>query len=139
MAKRSAREAAMRLLYDYAMQGSDEPVELEAEGPHFVEIRTLSADDREYVDRISQLLPDALAAVDEVIRTHSTNWRFERIAKVDLAILRLALIEIMYLEVPPKLAVNEAVELSKKYSTDKAYQFVNGLLGGYLKSRQNAE
>ena len=125
----------MRMLYDYDMHGSDGQVIFEEDAPHVVDVRTLGDADREYLDRISQLLPESLGKVDEVIEANSKNWRFERISKVDLAILRLALLEIMYLEVPPKLAVNEAVELAKKYSTDKAYKFVNGLLGGYLNSR----
>ncbi|MBD5560854.1 MAG: transcription antitermination factor NusB [Clostridia bacterium] len=135
MVRRNAREAAMRMLYDYDMHGSDGQVIFEEDAPHVVDVRTLGDADREYLDRISQLLPESLGKVDEVIEANSKNWRFERISKVDLAILRLALLEIMYLEVPPKLAVNEAVELAKKYSTDKAYKFVNGLLGGYLNSR----
>lgn len=135
MVRRNAREAAMRMLYDYDMRGSDGPVGFEEEAPHLVEVRALGAEDRSYLDKIGKLLPDSLAQVDEAIAANARNWRFERISKVDLAILRLALLEIMYLEVPPKLAVNEAVELAKKYSTDRAYQFVNGVLGGYLQSR----
>lgn len=135
MVRRNAREAAMRLLYDYDMKGSDGPVGFDEEAPHLVDVRALSDEDRQYVTRIEQLLPESLPQVDKAIGENSKNWRFERISKVDLAILRLALLEIMHLETPPKLAINEAVELAKKYSTDKAYQFVNGLLGGYLKSR----
>ena len=135
MSKRNAREAAMRMLYDYGMCGSDEPAGSDPDAPHFVEMRALNDEDKAYLERIRELLPDSLDVVDGVIAANSKNWRFERIAKVDLAVLRLALLEIMFLEVPPKLAVNEAVELSKKYSTDKAYQFVNGVLGGYLKNR----
>lgn len=125
----------MRMLYDYDMRGSDDPAGLEAEAPHLVEVKALSPEDKRYVECVGELVPTVLPGVDEVIAANSRNWRFDRISKVDLAILRLALIDIMHLEVPPKLAVNEAVELAKKYSTDKAYQFVNGLLGGYLKTR----
>lgn len=125
----------MRMLYDLDMSGSDAPVGFEEEAPHLVDVRALSPEDRRYLEQVTELLPGALSEVDDAIVANSRNWRFERISKVDLAILRLALIEIMRMDVPPKLAVNEAVELAKKYSTDKAYQFVNGVLGGYLKSR----
>ncbi|MEG2189609.1 MAG: transcription antitermination factor NusB, partial [Christensenella sp.] len=65
----------------------------------------------------------------------SKSWRIERIAKVDLAILRLAIYELLFIDdIPAKVTVNEAVELAKKYSDEKSYQFVNGLLGGYLRS-----
>lgn len=135
MVRRNVREAAMRMLYDYGMAGSDEKVAFGDEDPHVFEVGALKDSDRAYLEKIEQCLPEGLEQVDAAIAAHSKKWRFERISKVDLAILRLALLEIMYLDVPPKLAVNEAVELAKKYSTEKAYQFVNGLLGGYLQSR----
>lgn len=135
MPRRNVREAAMRMLYDYDMQGTEGTIDFLEDVPHVADVEALSDADRDYLKKIEAVLPAGLGKVDEAIASNTRKWRFERISKVDLAILRLALIEIMFFDVPPKLAVNEAVELSKKYSTDKAYQFVNGLLGGYLGNR----
>ena len=136
MIRRNVREAAMRMLYDYGMQGSDEKVAFEDDDPHVFEVNALTDADRAYLARIEEYIPDGIGKVDEAIEANSRKWRLDRITKVDLAILRLALIEIMYLDMPPKLVMNEAVELAKKYSTEKSYQFVNGVLGGWLQHRQ---
>lgn len=135
MSKRNVREAAMRLLYDYSMHGSDGTVAFKDEDPHVFEVQPLHDDDRAYLQRIEACVPEGLEEVDALISANSRRWRFDRISKVDLAIMRLALIEILYLDVPYKVAINEAVELAKKYSTDKSYQFVNGVLGGCLENR----
>ena len=69
-------------------------------------------------------------AVDEAINKYAEGWEINRIAKVDLAILRLAVYEILYSDdVPNKVAVNEAVELAKSFSSDKSPSFINGVLG----------
>jgi N utilization substance protein B len=57
------------------------------------------------------------------------NWKIERIAKVDLAILRLSIGEIMYMDIPVSVSINEAVELAKKFGTDDSAKFINGVLG----------
>ena len=74
-----------------------------------------------------------LKEIDELIEKHATNWSFNRIAKVDLSILRLAIYELKYKDVPEKVAVNEAVEIAKVYSTEKSPKFVNGILGSVIK------
>lgn len=73
--------------------------------------------------------------IDNVITKFSFKWGKERLSKVSLAILRLAVYEIIYKsEIPTSVAINEAVELSKKYGTDKESAFINGLLGGVSRS-----
>ena len=70
------------------------------------------------------------AYVDSLISKFSTGWSMQRISKVDLAILRVALFEILYCEdIPPSVSINEAVELSKKYSGEYAGKYINGVLG----------
>ena len=74
--------------------------------------------------------------LDEIISCHSTGWKLSRISKVNISILRLAVFEINYVdEVPDSVAINEAVELAKKYSSPEDAGFVNGILGAYLRSR----
>ena len=74
-------------------------------------------------------LLEKLPEIDARIETHANGWKKERLGKAELAILRVALYEMFYDEVPDAVAINEAVELVKKYGDEKDYQFVNGLLG----------
>ena len=72
--------------------------------------------------------------VDQVIAEKAKGWEVSRLAKSDLTVLRLAVFEILYDEdVPNGVAINEAVELAKKYGTDKSYRFVNGVLASVAK------
>lgn len=73
-------------------------------------------------------------ALDEIIAKHAANWRFERLAAIDRAILRLAIHELRGGETPPKVILNEAVEMAKKFSSEEAGAFVNGVLDSAYKS-----
>lgn len=137
MSRTSAREAAMKLLYEYSITGELSKNSLE-DAPDALETETLDQDNLYYIDQVLAGFHENSNKIDEIITNNSRAWKFERIAKVDLAILRLALYEILYLdEIPEKVTINEAVELAKKYSAEKSYQFVNGLLGGYLRSGES--
>ena len=75
--------------------------------------------------------------LDDVINKYSKGWRANRLPKVNLAILRLAIYEIKYLDdVPNSVAINEAVELAKKYSGEGDYSFINGILGSVAKGEE---
>jgi transcription antitermination protein NusB len=73
-------------------------------------------------------------ALDELIVKYAENWRLERISAIDRAILRLALHELRATDTPPKVVINEAVELAKKFSSEEAGGFVNGILDSYRRS-----
>lgn len=74
--------------------------------------------------------------IDEVIVKFSKNWKINRIPKVNLSILRVAIYEMTFVDdVPDSVAINEAVELCKKYSTKEDSAFVNGILGAYSRSK----
>lgn len=69
------------------------------------------------------------AEIDEKIKAHLENWSMNRLAKVDLIIMRIAIFEICYIDnVPNRVALNEAIEVTKRYSDEKSRKFVNGLL-----------
>ena len=72
--------------------------------------------------------------LDELITKHAENWRLERISAIDRAILRLAMHEMRATDTPPKVVINEAVELAKKFSSEEAGGFVNGILDTYRKT-----
>lgn len=75
--------------------------------------------------------------LDEIISTYSKDWKINRIPKVNLSILRLALYEIIYVEnIPENVAINEAVELAKKYSGKEDSAYINGILGSYSRSKE---
>lgn len=77
---------------------------------------------------------DHRVEIDGIIEQSSKNWKIKRMSKVDLTILRLAVYEIYYVkDIPNNVAINEAVELAKKYSGDEAPAFINGLLANVIK------
>ena len=77
-----------------------------------------------------------ISKLDEIIERYSNGWKLNRIPKVNLSVLRLALAEIIYVDsVPENVAINEAVELAKKYSGNEDYSFINGILGSYSRSK----
>ena len=122
----------MKLLYEYSITDilSKDTIK---EAPDVLEADTLDEDNMRYIDSIVEQFPEKREEIDTIISENSHSWKIDRIAKVDLAILRLALFEILYMGIPDKVTINEAVELAKKYSADKSYKYINGLLGGYLK------
>lgn len=88
----------------------------------------------EYIRRLASGVAEHSVELDEYISKYSKNWRFERIPRVAAAIMRTAMFEVMYMpEIPMKAAINEAIELAKKYETKEVVSFVNGVLGGFIK------
>jgi N utilization substance protein B len=84
-----------------------------------------------FANRLFEGAAKEAAALDEVIVKHAENWRLERLSAIDRAILRLALYELRSTDTPPKVVLNEAVELAKKFSSEDAGSFVNGILDAF--------
>lgn len=124
--RRLNRVAAMQCLYMMEMNRPNDP---KAAVRLFFENQEHP---REYYSFGETLLWGAfekMEEVDQVIRKHAQNWSFERIAKVDLAILRLAVHELLHRrDIPPVVTINEAIDLSKDYSGPDSRRFVNGIL-----------
>lgn len=86
-------------------------------------------------DRVRDILPN-LGVVDQAIALAAPEWPIDKVAKIDLAILRLAVYELMIVRsVPPKVVIDEAVELAKEFGNENSSKFVNGALGTILKSQ----
>lgn len=94
----------------------------------------------EYLDSLVGGVLDRKKEIDGIITSHLRNkWRIERIAKIDLIILRLAIFEIAFVpELANTIAVNEAIELTKTFSDDKSRKFVNGVLSNVLSDIENS-
>jgi N utilization substance protein B len=89
---------------------------------------------RIFANQLFEGAAHAAPELDELIARHAEHWRLERISAIDRAILRLALHEMRATDTPPKVVINEAVELAKKFSSEEASGFVNGILDTFRKS-----
>ena len=91
---------------------------------------------REYIEKVYSGIVGHAAEIDKLIATRTTGWRFERLSPIDKSILRLAVYELLYMpDIPPEVAINEAVELSKAFGTDQARVYVNGILDRIWKDK----
>lgn len=125
MGRRASREIAMKLLYQLEIQKDDR----EAQIQRVLEENSFSEKDREYVIEVIGGVQNNLAYIDKAIEIHSKGWKIGRISKIDLSIMRLSIYEICFRDdIPYNVSVNEAVELAKKYSSEDAGSFVNGIL-----------
>ncbi|WP_102400856.1 transcription antitermination factor NusB [Haloimpatiens massiliensis] len=132
MNRRKSREVAMKLLYGRIINKGEYEDLIE----DFKENSEESTEDVDfsYVIKTLKGIEDKLVEIDEEIEKYLNNWKLNRISKVNLSILRLAVYEIKFTEeIPYRVSVNEAIELAKKYSDDKSPAFINGILGNMTK------
>jgi N utilization substance protein B len=105
-----------------------------------LDAQTQVPEDRDFVIRLVSGVGEHLAALDEVIAETAPEWPIEQITLVDRNVLRLGIYELLYLrEVPPKVAINEAVEIGKAYGGDNSGKFINGVLGTLYKNKIGQE
>ena len=129
MKRSDARECALKLVYDWEMGGDGgEDTRL-----NLLEIQP-DDENKPYVDELVAGVQAHADEVDRLISAHAIGWSLERITRVDLAILRLAAYEMKFGGTPSAVAIDEAVEMAKKYSTEKAGTFINGVLGAIMRS-----
>ena len=102
----------------------------------FIKNHNLKNISEEYFVNSMENLIRNLSKIDEVIKKISKTWSYSRISKVDLAILRVAINEIMFIDIPESIAINEAVKISKEYSTEDSYKFINGVLGSFVRGEE---
>jgi transcription antitermination protein NusB len=125
-----SREFAMQMLFQWDMS-EQEPTKLEAK---FWRAAKATDSTRAFANRLFEGAVKDTAAIDELIVKQAENWRLERLAVIDRAILRLAIYELRTTDTPPKVILNEAVDLAKKFSSEEAGSFVNGILDAVHKS-----
>ena len=124
MNRSMARAQAMKLIYEWEMGGDGgEDTRL-----NLLEIKP-DESETDYMNRMFEGVVANVGAIDERLARFVRGWSLDRVTRVDLAILRLAVYELMLDEEPEGAVINEAVELANQYSTDKAGAFINGVLG----------
>ncbi len=124
-ARRKAREIALQMLYQMEVN----PGELEAALELFWKDISASQPVKEFVNRIVQGVNARQEEIDALLARHSEHWRLSRMDMVDKSILRMGVFEIMFCEdIPVKVAMNEAVDLGKKFGAEESGAFINGIL-----------
>ena len=144
MARAMARVAAMQLIFEHFAGGEGGmPTlqmiydELLAEHPDGMTQSDPGMADRAWIERVLQGVIENQEELDERIQAVSKNWRIERMAQVDLTILRLAAWELLYeTDVPGSVVINEAVEMANTYASEGSGRFINGILGTILRLRE---
>jgi transcription antitermination factor NusB len=128
-----ARELALKLLY---VSDLSRPEQLEEQLADVLEVEAPASGVSELAREISRGVRDSRGELDETIQEVAVNWQVSRMPVIDRAILRMGVYELLHMhDVPPKVTINEAVELAKKYSTEKSGAFVNGVLDKIFQTR----
>jgi N utilization substance protein B len=135
--RRSSRARLLQALYQFGLSGLwPELSQLHA---HFDESASPLAEDADFTGQVFTALQSRLVEIDALIQDASRNWRLDRMAAVDLSLIRLATVELLLETAPPRVVLNEAVELAKEFGTDTSASFVNGVLDGVLRHQHARE
>ena len=130
--RHGARQVALQALYWQQSAQGDAQAALADLCARFA----LSEEVRTFADGLLQQSANHAQEIDELAAAMAQHWSWERIARIDRLILRLALAEMLFIdEIPVRVSINEAVELARSYSTDKSYAFVNGVLDGVVRQK----
>lgn len=136
MASRSrAREVALQALFQEDLNPRDSRDQLAP----FVEARLQEEDLREFATSLVLGVMRNRDELDELLESKADNWSLSRMAATDRNVLRLGAFEIRYAETPDRVAINEAVELAKRFGSKQSSQFVNGILDKLLGTKDKGE
>ena len=132
MNRSAIRELAFKLIYSLEIQKNesiDEQIELYIEAEEITDTKAIV-----YIkDTIKGIEENRDEIIDLIQKNLKADWELNRVSKIDLSLLKLAIYEIKYTNIPYKVAINEAVELAKKYGEDTSKTFVNGILASVIK------
>ena len=129
-ARRKARELALQMLFQHDMSGNEPDMIIAT----FEDLQKSKPNTREFAVKILRGTVDHLSEIDDMIQAQAENWRLSRMAVVDRNIIRMSVYEFLHESDTPKLVIiDEAIEIAKKYGTQKSSQFINGILDGILK------
>lgn len=133
MNRSAAREKAFKYLYSMEIQHEKtiEQLELYMDNNDITDLKT-----KEYITDVVEGINKNEEEIQELININlKAKWQMERISKINLALLKLAIYEILYKEIPYKVAINEVIELAKKYGDDNSRSFINGVLASIVKQK----
>lgn len=136
MNRSAIREQAFKLIYSLNIQRNEnleEQIELYIENNMITEKRA-----KEYIRESVKGVEENKEAILKLIEKNlKSDWKIDRISKIDIAILKLAIYELEYTEIPFKVVINEAVEIAKKYGEDTSKNFINGILASIVKEKNS--
>ena len=135
MNRSSAREQAFKLLYSLEIQKENlqEQIELYFENEDISDEKT-----KKYITDVVNGIENNISEIEQKISENlKKDWKLDRISKINLVLLKLAIYEILYTETPYKVAINEVVEIAKKYGDDTSPNFINGILASIVKESEN--
>ena len=137
MSRKTAREVAMKLTFACLSGGEDTYDEI-LDKSNIDEAPTL--DDMQYLESIMDGLNEHADDIDAIIKDVAIGWKVERMPRVDLSIMRIAIFEILYREdIPCSVSINEAVELAKRFGGERSAAYINGMLGTLARKLENGE
>lgn len=137
MSRILAREYCFKIIFEYQfLLKKDEEFIAEV-----LEDEKLTEKDKEYIDYTSKGILEHREEIDNLIKQYLKGYTFERLFKIDVAILRIAVFELKYSknETPENIVIDSAVELAKKYSTDNSYKFINGVLASIVGRKDDSK
>lgn len=130
MGRKQARVGTMQLLYQ--MESNNDFTEEVLET--FLDNFDFDSGEEKYINHAFNLICENKELIDQYITNNLEGWSIYRLAKVDLAVLRIAIYEILYRnDIPTEVSINEAIEIVKKYSNSDSFRFINGVLGGFVR------
>lgn len=131
MGRKQAREGTMQILFQMESTGdfSDDALNVFLNNFKYDEM------EKKYIYDAISSIKNNLYTIDNHIKDNLEGWSIYRLAKIDLAALRIAIYEILYRDdIPVEVSINEAIEIVKKYSNMDSFRFINGVLGGFVRS-----
>lgn len=133
MKRTETREQAFRLIYSSQIQKEIDEEQINI----FIEENKLGEEESNYIKNIFEGIKENKEEIEKLISSNlKEKWSMDRISKIDLSILKLAIFELVYSKLPYKVVINEAVELAKKYGEDSSKSFVNGVLASIVKEKK---
>ncbi|NMA03023.1 MAG: transcription antitermination factor NusB [Clostridia bacterium] len=136
MKRRLARETALKVIYQWDVGKNDLEIALK---DRIAEV-DLDPNNINFIETLVQGTLKNIEEIDQVIEQYLMEWSLDRVSSIDRNILRLGVFEILFKEdTPDKVAVNEAIELAKVFSTDQSAKFINGVLDKVLKFKNDAK
>lgn len=132
MTRREEREIVFSLLFEKDFQpdrGNEDIL--------FAELENREIEKSDYISNTFLGICDHTAELDEIINRHATGWKTNRLSRVSRCVIRLCAYEMIFADIPASIAINEALEIVKKYGEDNARKFVNGVLNSLKEEKLN--